>query len=57
MQTRLTEDFPYLIYICCDAGIHAVKLEELERRLRNDLMHEAMHWGGRVLLHRQDEEP
>ena len=35
-----------------DAGVHAVKLEELERRLRNDLMHEAMAWGGRLLLHR-----
>lgn len=34
------------------AGVHAVKLEELERRLRNDLMHEAMAWGGRLLLHR-----
>ena len=33
-------------------GVHAVKLEELERRLRNDLMHEAMAWGGRLLLHR-----
>ena len=32
--------------------MHAVKLEELERRLRNDLMHEAMAWGGRLLLHR-----
>jgi len=33
-------------------GVHAVKLEEVERRLRNDLMHEAMAWGGRLLLHR-----
>ena len=29
-----------------------MKLEELERRLRNDLIHEAMAWGGRLLLHR-----
>lgn len=34
------------------AGVHAVKLEELERRLRNDLMHEAIAWHGRLLLHR-----
>eukprot|EP00884_Botryococcus_braunii_P001844 jgi/Botrbrau1/11660/Bobra.168_2s0015.2 len=33
------------------AGIQAVKLEELERRLRGDLMKEAIQWGGRVLLH------
>lgn len=30
-----------------------MKLEELERRLRNDLTHEAMIWGSRVLLHRE----
>jgi len=35
------------------AGIQAVKLEELERRLRNDIVHEALAWGGRVLLHRE----
>lgn len=35
------------------AGIRAVKLEELERRLRNDLTQEAMVWGSRVLLHRE----
>lgn len=29
-----------------------MKLEELERRLRNDVTHEAMVWGGRVLLHK-----
>ena len=28
------------------AGIQAVKLEELERRLRNDVVHEALAWGG-----------
>ena len=33
-------------------GIRAVKLEELERRLRNDVMHESMQWEGQVLLHR-----
>lgn len=37
---------------CVPPGVHAVKLEEVERRLRNDLMHEAMAWGGRLLLHR-----
>jgi hypothetical protein len=37
---------------CVWPGVHAVKLEEVERRLRNDLMHEAMAWGGRLLLHR-----
>ena len=35
-----------------DAGIRAVKLEELERRLRNDVMHESMQWESQVLLHR-----
>ena len=34
-------------------GIRAVKLEELERRLRNDLTQEAMIWGSRVLVHRE----
>ena len=29
-----------------------MKLEELERRLRNDVMHESMQWEGQVLLHR-----
>lgn len=33
------------------SGIQAVKLEDLERRLRGDLMKEAIQWGGRVLLH------
>lgn len=37
---------------CC-TGVHAVKLEELERRLRNDLMQEAVGWQGRLLLHRE----
>lgn len=35
------------------AGINAVKLEELERRLRNDLTKESGNWGGRLLLHRE----
>ena len=35
------------------AGINAVKLEELERRLRNDLTKESSNWGGRLLLHRE----
>lgn len=33
------------------SGIQAVKLEEMERRLRNDLVQEAAVWGGRVMLH------
>ncbi|KAK9804170.1 hypothetical protein WJX73_008272 [Symbiochloris irregularis] len=39
------------------AGIRAVKLEELERRLRNDLTQEAMIWGSRILLHRELAPP
>ena len=35
------------------AGIQAAKLEDLERRLRGDMMSEAAMWGGRVLLHRE----
>ena len=33
------------------AGIHATKLEDMERRLRNDMAQEAAAWGGRVMLH------
>ena len=33
------------------AGIHANKLEDMERRLRNDMAQEAAAWGGRVMLH------
>lgn len=35
------------------AGIKAVKLEDLERRLRTDVMNEAIAWGGKILLHRE----
>ena len=35
------------------AGIKAVKLEDLERRLRTDAMNEAISWGGKILLHRE----
>eukprot|EP00887_Chlorella_sp_A99_P002448 scaffold10.g2448.t1 len=35
------------------AGIQAVKLEDLERRLRADMAAEAAAWGGKVLLHRE----
>lgn len=35
------------------AGIKAVKLEDLERRLRTDVMNEAVSWGGKILLHRE----
>jgi protein-tyrosine phosphatase len=35
------------------AGIHAAKLEDLERRLRGDMLAEAAAWGGKVLLHRE----
>ena len=35
------------------AGIQAMKLEELERRLRTDIMQEAIAWAGRVMLHRE----
>ena len=30
-----------------------MKLEELERRLRTDIMQEAIAWAGRVMLHRE----
>ena len=33
-------------------GLQAVKLEDMERRLRADVVQEALAWGGRVLLHR-----
>ncbi|EFN52818.1 hypothetical protein CHLNCDRAFT_26452 [Chlorella variabilis] len=36
------------------AGIQAAKLEDLERRLRADMLSEASAWGGKVLLHRED---
>ena len=36
---------------CAGAGIHATKLEDMERRLRNDMAQEAAAWGGRVMLH------
>ena len=35
------------------AGIQAMKLEELERRLRTDIMQEAIAWQGRVMLHKE----
>lgn len=35
------------------AGIQAVKLEDLERRLRGDMLAEASRWGGKILLHRE----
>ena len=35
------------------AGIHGLKLEELERRLRTDIMQEAIAWAGRVMLHKE----
>ena len=35
------------------AGIQAMKLEELERRLRTDIMQEAIAWAGRVMLHKE----
>lgn len=35
------------------AGIQAIKLEELERRLRTDIMQEAIAWAGRVMLHKE----
>jgi len=37
------------------AGIQAAKLEDLERRLRADMMTEAASWGGNLLLHREIE--
>ena len=30
-----------------------MKLEELERRLRNDITQEAIAWAGRVMLHKE----
>ncbi|KAK9808828.1 hypothetical protein WJX72_004439 [[Myrmecia] bisecta] len=39
------------------AGIPSAKLEDMERRLRNDMMHEAVAWNGRVLLHREVPVP
>ncbi|PSC67685.1 paladin isoform X1 [Micractinium conductrix] len=39
------------------AGIQAVKLEDLERRLRADMLAEAAAWGGKVLLHREVATP
>lgn len=38
------------------AGIQAAKLEDLERRLRADMMAEAAAFGGRVLLHREVDD-
>ena len=35
------------------AGVQAMKLEELERRLRTDIMQEAIAWAGRVMLHKE----
>jgi hypothetical protein len=35
------------------AGVQAVKLEDLERRLRGDMLAEALRWGGKILLHRE----
>lgn len=37
------------------AGIKAVKLEDLERRLRTDVVNESIAWGGKVLLHKELE--
>jgi Inositol hexakisphosphate len=37
------------------AGIQAAKLEDLERRLRADILAEAASWGGKILLHREVE--
>ncbi|GAB4814185.1 hypothetical protein N2152v2_001231 [Parachlorella kessleri] len=39
------------------AGVQAVKLEDLERRLRGDMLAEAQRWGGKVLLHREVAAP
>lgn len=33
--------------------MQAVKLEDLERRLRGDMLLEAQRWGGKILLHRE----
>ena len=30
-----------------------MKLEELERRLRNDITQEAIAWAGRIMLHKE----
>lgn len=40
-------------YVVGAAGIQAVKLEDLERRLRGDMLAEAQRWGGKILLHRE----
>ena len=37
------------------AGIKAVKLEDLERRLRTDVVNESIAWGGKILLHKELE--
>lgn len=38
-------------------GIQAIKLEELERRLRGDVAGEAAAYGGRIMLHRELRVP
>ena len=38
------------------AGIKAVKIEDLERKLRTDMMNESIAWGGKVLLHKEVEK-
>lgn len=40
-----------------DAGIQAAKLEDLERRLRADILNEASANSGRVLCHREQPHP
>ena len=37
------------------AGIQSSKLEDLERRLRADMLSESTAWGGKLLLHREVE--
>ena len=39
------------------AGIQPAKLEDLERRLRADMLSESTSWGGKLLLHREVESP
>ena len=39
------------------AGVQAAKLEDLERRLRGDMLLEAQRWGGKLLLHRELPRP
>jgi hypothetical protein len=53
-----------MLMACCfspipppPAGIQSMKLEDLERRLRADMLAEAGAWGGRVLLHREVAAP